>query len=424
MRVRPWLCAFALAAGAVPAEAASDNNVTRWVDAALATVRAVNLSTPAAARLYAMTTAAMYDAVNGIEVARGWSARRHAVVPPEGAPWYGDPQAAAAAAAHAVLVSFVPAASELAQALDDRLDEELRAVPQRDAGGRDAGRQWGAYVGGQVRARRSDDGTQVPDSLPAGTAPGEFRAPFNGAQFRHMRPFAVASVAPYLSAGPPPLASAPYAAAWHDVRTLGAADDADEERAAIARHWQAEAGTVRETGLWLKAALDVARRRGTAQSLSGTARLFAMLGMGIADAVAVSWTAKYDGRFWRPADAIREAHTDGNAATEPDPGWQPRHGSPGGTPEYTSGTSTFAGAASTILAGFYCTDRVHFSFAGELGTQPRRYRSFSAAADEAGRSRIYNGIHFEFSNRDGRRAGNAIGRDVVSRFSGGCRLTR
>jgi hypothetical protein len=70
--------------------------------------------------------------------------------------------------------------------------------------------------------------------------------------------------------------------------------------------------------------------------------------------------------------------------------------------------------ASTILAGFYCFDRVPFRFEGELGTPARDYRSFSQAEDEAGRSRILNGIHFQFSNEDGRRAGNAIGREIVT----------
>ncbi|MBM4257845.1 MAG: vanadium-dependent haloperoxidase [Deltaproteobacteria bacterium] len=142
--------------------------------------------------------------------------------------------------------------------------------------------------------------------------------------------------------------------------------------------------------------------------------------MGIADAVATSWTAKFDWLFWRPGDAIRFTGDDGNPATTPDPLWLPRtSGTPpgvfGGTPEHTSGTSTFAGAASAILAGFYCTDKIPFSFEAE-GTNPttRSYSSFSQAANEAGRSRIYGGIHFEFSNQAGRNAGNGVGHEIVN----------
>ena len=122
---------------------------------------------------------------------------------------------------------------------------------------------------------------------------------------------------------------------------------------------------------------------------------------------------------------LRQASTDGNSATEEDPKWNPRPGictatrvalCPvfGGTPEHTSGTSTFAGAASTILAGFYCTDRVSFSFEGEQSGSPARsYATFSEAAREAGRSRIYGGIHFQFSNDAGRKAGKEIGKEII-----------
>jgi hypothetical protein len=394
----------------------ADNAVTRWVEHALQTVRAQNLSTPAAGRLYAMTTVAMYDAVNGIDRARHLSTREHALVPPQGAPPLGDRRAAAAAAAHAVLTSFVTAGSAQALALDQALANELLALDSLPDGFVAAGQAWGAQVGGAVVTARALDGTQTPETQPAGAAPGEFRLPFTGAQFRHMEPFGVESVTPFvaLSSGPPDLASPEYAVAFNEVKALGDANDADPTRAAIARHWQAEANTARETGLWFKAAIDVVERWGTVHSLSHCARLFALLGMGIADAVTTSWNAKFDFRFWRPGDAIREAATDSNPETEPIATWTPRNGGFGTTPEYTSGTSTFSGAAATILAGFYCFDRVPFTFEGELGTPARDYRSFSQAADEAGRSRIFNGIHFQFSNEAGRRAGNALGRAIVT----------
>ena len=201
--------------------------------------------------------------------------------------------------------------------------------------------------------------------------------------------------------------------------------DTDPERKAISRHWLAENLTVRETGLWLKATLNIASAQGTLASLSDSVRLFALLGIGVADAVVVSWNDKFDWSYWRPGDAIRQASTDGNPATDEDPTWSPRNGVCtstnlascgvfGGTPEHTSGTSTFAGAGAAILASFYCTDRIPFSFTGEQAdSSTRSYRGFAEAAREAGRSRIYGGIHFQFSNDDGREAGKGIGREVV-----------
>jgi hypothetical protein len=49
----------------------------------------------------------------------------------------------------------------------------------------------------------------------------------------------------------------------------------------------------------------------------------------------------------------------------------------------------------------------------------RSFRSFRSAAEEAGLSRIYGGIHFSFDNRDGLALGRAIGRLAVRRIAGG-----
>jgi hypothetical protein len=79
-------------------------------------------------------------------------------------------------------------------------------------------------------------------------------------------------------------------------------------------------------------------------------------------------------------------------------------------PDYLSGHSTFSGAASVVLAMFYGSDDVVFTTGSDFLQGVRRtFTSFSAAADEAALSRLYGGIHFAFSNRDGLQAGRAIG---------------
>jgi hypothetical protein len=432
----------------------ADNAATRWISHALEVVRTTNQSTQAAGRIYALTGVAMYDAVNGIERERLKSVagpamgkiRQQALVPSEGAPVLGDrrtAEAAAAAAAHAVLIaqfSEMTNASLRAQ-LDDALVADLDALGG-DTPAVTAGRDWGAFVGAEVLALRSSDGTQVPETqcvvgtIPSCTftfagGPGQFPRTFMGSQFRNMTPFSIQSIDPYLSSGPPPLSSTEYANAFNDVKQLGSFTDTGtpeaDERPDIGKHWQAEAGTARETGLWLKAALDIVEGQRTVKSLPDTVRLFALISMATADAVAVSWTNKFDYHSWRLADAIRATgiNVDGNAATVEDPTWQPRAGigNFGGTPEHTSGSATFAGAASKVLQGFYCRDDIAFSFEGENGTL-RTYTSFSQAADEMGRSRIFNGIHFQFSNVSGRQAGDAIGTEVITtslRPEGACR---
>ena len=60
-----------------------------------------------------------------------------------------------------------------------------------------------------------------------------------------------------------------------------------------------------------------------------------------------------------------------------------------------------------------------------------RITSFSQAAEEAGRSRIYGGIHFEFDNRAGLQSGRAVAQYIfdhylkpVSTASGGSVVTQ
>jgi hypothetical protein len=141
--------------------------------------------------------------------------------------------------------------------------------------------------------------------------------------------------------------------------------------------------------------------------------------MAMADTVAPTFMTKYVFHHWRPTTAIREATTpgDGNDLTDGDASWTSR-GGVGGSPEYWSGHSSFSAAAAAVLAGFFCDDNIAFTFAADTNpgfptNQSRTYPSFSAAAEEAGISRIYGGLHFPFSNTDGLAAGRAIAREIL-----------
>lgn len=420
------------ASGAPIAQGSAKNAVIRWVEHSLDAVRTQNMATPNAGRLYAMVTSAMYDAVNGIDRARHHG-RTHALVSPSGAPVNGKRDIAAAAAARAVLTGLLRADQPPVSngELDGALTAELQASGANDRAAA-AGSGWGRHVGDQVLALRAADGTEAPQTVaacsrfsdPLRCEPGEFHASFD-ARFASMTPFALASASPYESTSPPALSGREYAAAFEDVRTCGSnsaaldalcADPATPaQRAEISNFWLAEGGTVRETGTWMQAALAIAEQQGTVTSTSRTARLFALVGMAIADAVRLSWQAKATYFSWRPTTAIRQADTDANPATEKDEGWTSRIRTIGATPEYNSGTSAFAGAASAVIEAFYCHEPVSFSFKTDMASdEARHYATPLEAAREAGRSRIFQGIHFQFSNEDGRRAGRGIGSEIAS----------
>jgi hypothetical protein len=381
--------------------------VTRWTKRAMHAVRTQGVGTPDAARLYAMLAVAMYDAVNGIDVAEG-GGRDHAVVAAEAAAFGANREMAAASAAHAVLTESFPA---LRASLDMELEGEF-AARGGDADARTlAGRDWGAAVGRALVRMRAQDGTQQASVIPAGSGPGAHRAPFDS-RWKDMAPFGVASISRFLEAPAPGLGTAEYASAFNEVKALGK-PDGDSERDLIANFWLAESGTVRETGIWLQAAIAIVRQHGTIKSISDTARLLCLVGMAVADSVAASWRIKATYLTWRPAIAIREAESDGNFDTAPDVRWRPRSGSVGASPEYNSGTSAFAAAASKVIEEFYGRRVLPFCFETDGSTVgPRCFVSPSQAAEEAGLSRILQGIHFRFSSEDGRRVGAGIGAEI------------
>jgi hypothetical protein len=136
----------------------------------------------------------------------------------------------------------------------------------------------------------------------------------------------------------------------------------------------------------------------------------------MADAAICSWDAKYEFDYVRPISAIREADLDGNPETEPDPTWTSLIPTPP-FPEYTSGHSTFSRAAATVLAGYFGTDAIPFSTTSDgLVAVSRSYPGFSAAADEAGISRLFGGIHWPSANLHGQACGARVGRQVVDYF--------
>ncbi|MEV0383979.1 vanadium-dependent haloperoxidase [Nonomuraea sp. NPDC050643] len=382
---------------------------------ALAVVRAERASDSDAARTYAMVNIGMYDAVNGIASARGdHRVRTPALRDPRGAPARGDQQAAALAAAHAVLTRLYPGQ---AGPLTERLTADLARL---GTGPRvAAGRAWGETVGGDVHTDRQGDGSSPVETQPAGTGPGVFGQAWSGVQYRNMRPFGIADAGPYLGDGPPPLASLAYAAAFAEVRLLGDTGIPDADKSAVYQYWSLPVGTAQPPGEWIKIALGVPRPL----ALPDKARLFALLGMALADTSIPTVMTKYTHRHWRPQAAVQQADTDGNPYTEPMAGWRARAGSAGSSPEYVSGHSSFSGAGAAALAGFFCADRIPFTLVTDSAPvdpatgQPwrRSFPGFSAAAADAGRSRVAGGLHFSFSNFDGLAMGADVAAEILAR---------
>ncbi len=406
------LTTFTLSAGAagqVPAEGARpparpDDTVLRWNEITLQAIKADRTPPPKAARHLAMVHVAVYDAVNAIT--RTHRPFRAHVAAPEGA----SPEAAAAAAAHRVLSDLYPARKER---FDRALATTLAELP--DGAGRDDGVRVGREVAEKVLAWRRSDGADREARHKVGQGVGVWRPTPPGFKpgllpgWAAVAPFAVTSGEQFRPKPPPELTSAAYTESFNDVKALGGRDSRARtaEQTLIALFWADGDGTVTPPGHWDRIAQELARQRGT--TLAESARLFALLNVCLADAGICCWECKFKYDFWRPMTAIRDADLDGNPDTEREAGWRPLITTPP-FPSYTSGHSTFSGAAATALAEFFGTDAVRFSTTSEGAPGQRRsFDGFWAAAQEAGRSRIYGGIHYEFDNT----AGLAMGRDIA-----------
>lgn len=384
--------------------------VLHWNSVLLNNIAATATNPPRASRAMAMMHCAVFDAVNGVY---GTPYQPYAVAgsPPNGA----SANAAAAAAAHRVLVHLFPLQQTM---LDSELAASLAGIP---AGPRTKGVEWGRRCGDAIIAIRADDGANA--NVPYGpfpgpgfwspTPPGFLPALLPG--WGAVTPWTMHTGDQFRSAGPPALTSAEYAAAFNEVKLLGRFDSAARtaEQSEIALYWADNPGTATPPGHWQLIAQGVSRSRSL--NRLENARLFALLGVAVADAAIVSWDNKYHYHHWRPVTGIQQADWDGNPNTIADPNWLPFIPTPP-FPAYTSGHSTFSSASSKILELYFETNEIAFSSPSLHSDQPdvvRYFSSFSQAAEEAGISRIFGGIHWQYDNIDGLEAGRALGEHVM-----------
>jgi hypothetical protein len=220
-----------------------------------------------------------------------------------------------------------------------------------------------------------------------------------------------------------------------------------DEQKLIAEFWEDPGSTYFPPGHWLEFGQIVSQRDGN--TLDEDAMMFFSLGNAVMDAGIATWEAKTYYDYTRPVRAIRELGRLGLIGTDDGTGtfWIEAWGgvgkgtqlipatefttyqTPGSHPsppfaEYTSGHSAFSAAAAEILKLFTGSD----SFGASVTFNPGDSRfepgltptdsitlswdTFTEAADEAGISRRYGGIHFADGDLQGRILGRNVGAKV------------
>jgi hypothetical protein len=383
------------------------NAVIVWNQAAINAIEADASDPLVASRGLAMVQAAVYDTINAID---GTPAYYVKLTAPTGA----SASAAVSEAAYTVLTYLYPAQKAT---FDTLLTQSLAAVPDGDS--KTAGITLGQQAGNAIIQLRANDGYNKYVDFTSGTAPGQWQltppayAEPLDPQWATLNPFGMTSPNQFRPNGPPDLTSQQWADALNQVESVGSVTSttrtADETQSVY--FWNDNTGTWTPPGHWNAIAEEVAQQQG--DSLADDARLFAELDVSLADAGIAAWDAKYTYDSWRPVTAIRAADTSGNPDVTQDPNWTPLLTTPN-FPEYVSGHSTFSAAAATVLDSFF-GDNV--SFTSTSASYTRTFSGFDQAAQEAGMSRVYGGIHFEFSNVDGQATGNAVATYDLSAFS-------
>nr|BFE52571.1 hypothetical protein GCM10017745_59980 [Saccharothrix mutabilis subsp. capreolus] len=370
-----------------------------------------------------MVHAAIYDAVNSITTT--------------GQPYVFKTEAPNASLRHAVAHA---AHDALAAAFpgQDFSDELTTALADAGSDTGD-GAGLGKAAAAAIVANRTGDGSGDTTPYPVNTAPGHWRPtgsgdaatpnwgkvkPFtmtSGAQFRPQHPAGHSSMTALLS-------SAEYAAQVNEVKSLGSAGSTTRtpEQTQIAHFWANDLdGTYKPPGQLFEHTRIVAAQRGL--GTAEKARLFALVALAMGDAGIVAWDRKYqtDIDLWRPESAVQLADTDGNAATEADPNWRPlskfRDGTPFSPPfpAYTSGHATFGGAWAGAMKSFFGTDNVTFTATTDdpfAQGVTRTFTSFTAAAVENARSRVYLGVHYQFDGDYGVSSGKAMAESAAVNF--------
>ncbi len=211
---------------------------------------------------------------------------------------------------------------------------------------------------------------------------------------------------------PPAITSALFAQEVNQVEVLGGADSTvrTPDQTALARFWSDLAGTFDPPGHWNQIAEIAAVANHS--SLEDSARALALVDMALADAGIEAWGVKYVYNTARPVTIIRDGADGVNPQVASDPSWTPLWSTPA-FPSYISGHSTFSAAAATVLDSLYGT-RFSFSDPGDPSLQlaPRAFANFDQAAEEAGMSRVYGGIHYMSDNVDGLEVGGEVGQYV------------
>jgi hypothetical protein len=242
-------------------------------------------------------------------------------------------------------------------------------------------------------------------------------------QARYLRPFGGLNNITIFRAPPPPtLTSSSYEGFLRYAKTQG------EKNSTVRTPYDTETAFFwRETSTiqWNRMASNVIGVRYATDVLT-SATFYLQLNYALANAAIAGWDTKVYYNTWRPVTAIRRTDVwlpSGRNVSAPT--WTPLLDPTPNHQEYVSTHATFGGAAAAVITkwnnGSDAID-IQQSTNGTgtgLGVLTRHYTSLKQAVKENGDSRVFGGIHFQFSSDVGAEVGDAVGRATLEAFEEG-----
>jgi len=181
------------------------------------------------------------------------------------------------------------------------------------------------------------------------------------------------------------------------------------EEKAVAKFWDDSPNGKYYTvfGHWFSILKQVLEHQSV--SLQTAAKAYLQLGASMNDAGIYCWRVKFNYNQLRPISYIRQYMDHAS--------WNPFLTTPN-HPEYVAAHATLSSAAAFSLEAMFGND-FHFTDHSydDIDLQPRSFTGFKAAADEAGLSRLYGGIHYGPSIQAGEQLGRAVAAKVDSVLS-------
>jgi hypothetical protein len=401
MHLKTRIAALILIALTMTAARTASADVVTDANARAAEIASKHPGTPPAVRIMAFVQVSVFEAVNAI-TGRYPALQQKIAAPPD-----ASVDAAVAAATRTVLLKLMPSQGA---AIDADYEAALKLVPDGPA------RSKGIAVGEQAAAAclaRADDATSA-DTYRPHTTPGIYVPTILPAvpHWGKRKPWVLSSGAQLRPGPPPALASEAWARDYNEIKALGAKNSTQRtpDQTAIARFWEATAPAV-----YWPVARSVAIMPG--RDVTATARLLAIAGMAMDDALIAVFDAKYTYNFWRPITAIRSGDLDGNEATERDAGWTPFIDTPM-HPEYPCAHCIVSASLGAVLKAELGTtpSPTLTSTSALAGGAARTWKSVDEFVQEVAVARIYDGVHYRNSTEVGSAMGKQIGELAVRSF--------